>query len=111
MLPQLILAHGAERGGGYSVRGLRAPPHHAVLRIGAAKAVTEETALAECRRHALANRRVLDQRSRHKAAKTDQAGVERLWAVGNHVRPYRRMHAVCTDQKVAFGAGAVGKMR
>ena len=111
MLPQLILAHGAEISGGDAVRGLRAPPHHAVGRIRAAKAVAEEAALAERRHHALTDRRVLEQRSRRETAEADQAGVEWLWTVRNHMRPHCRMHAVGADQKIALGAGAVGEMR
>ena len=80
-----VLAHGAEGRGIGAMRRLRAPPHHAVVGIGAAKAVAEEAALPERRHHALADRHVLDHRSRHEAAEADQAGVERFWAVRDHV--------------------------
>ncbi len=53
-----ILAHGAKRRGVDAMRGLRAPPHHAVVGIGAAKAVAEKSALPERRHHALADRHI-----------------------------------------------------
>src|SRR6478672_11833800 len=93
------------------MRGLRAPPHRAVLGIGAAKAVAEKSALPERRLDALPDRRSIKQRARDEAAEADQPGVERFWPVGGHMRPHRRMHAVGTDQEITFGAGAVAKMR
>ena len=110
MLLQRILAHGAERRGVDAVRGLRAPPHHAVVGIGAAKAVAEKSALPERRLDALADRPSVEQRARHEAAEADQPGVERFWPVRNHMRAHHRMHAVGTDQEIAFGRGAVGEM-
>ncbi len=108
---QRILAHGAERRGIDAVRGLGAPPHHAVVRIGTAEAVAEEPALPECRLHALSDRDALDHRARHKTSEADQAGIEGGWAIRDDVRTHGGMHAVRADQEVAFGAGAVGKMR
>ena len=72
----LLLAHGAIGRRVDAVRGLRAPPHHAVVLVGTAKAVAEEAALPECRGDALADRRVRNHRPRNEAAKTDQAGVD-----------------------------------
>ena len=53
-----ILTHGAERRGDDAVRGLGTPPHHAVARIGTAKAVAEKSALPERRLHAPPERRL-----------------------------------------------------
>src|SRR5207247_10883507 len=105
---QRILAHGAERRGIAALRRLGAPPHHALARIGTTKAVAEKAALPERRLHALSDRGVLEQRPRYKSANTDQAGIERFWAIRNDMRAHRRMHAVGADQKIAFGAAAVG---
>lgn len=106
-----FLAHGAKFRGVDAMRRLRAPPHHAVVFIGAAKAVTKEPALPERRRHTLADRRIRDYRPRHEAAETNQAGVERLGPIGHHMRPHRRMNAISTNDEIALGKGAVGKMR
>src|SRR6202012_3389362 len=111
MPPDRVLTHGAEGRGLDTVRGLRAPPHRAVLGIGAAKAVAEEAALAERGLDPLPDSGVFQEPPRHKAAKTDQAGVERLGAEGNDMGTRGRMPPVRADPEVAFGAGAVGKMR
>ena len=106
-----ILAHGAKRRGIDAMRRLGAPPHYPVVWIGTAKAAAEKSALPERRIHALSDRGILDQRPRQKAAKPDQAGIERRGTIGNDMPAHRRMHAVRADQKVAFGAGAIGEVR
>src|SRR6202012_1588960 len=111
MPPDRVLTHGAEGRGLDTVRGLRAPPHRAVLGIGAAKAVAEEAALAERGLDTLPDIGVFQEPPRQKPAKPDKAGLERLWAKGNDMGARRRMHAVRADQEVAFSAGAVGKVR
>jgi hypothetical protein len=107
---QRLLIHGAEGCRVDAMRRLGAPPHHAVVRVGAAEAVAEKSALPEGRLHPLPDRGVREHGPRHKTAKTDQAGIERLGAVRNHMRAHGRMHAVGADQKIAFGAGAVGEV-
>src|SRR5438477_267132 len=97
----------------HSARGRRlgAPPHHAILGIGTAEPEAEKSAPPERRPHALACSAVLDQRARHKPAESDQAGIERFWAIGYDMGSHHRMDAVGADQEVAIGAGAVRKVR
>ena len=100
-----VLAHGAERRGVDAVRGLRAPPHHAVVGIGAAKAVAEESALPERRLDALPDRRVRQARERGtKPPKPIRPVSNGFGPSGITCVAHRRMHAVGADHEIAFGA-------
>src|SRR5579863_3669883 len=71
-----------------TLRRLRAPPHPTTERIGAAKAVTEETALTEGGLDPRSDSGVLDEGSRYKTAKADQSGVKRPWPVRQDMLTY-----------------------
>nr|WP_244607986.1 hypothetical protein [Bradyrhizobium vignae] len=47
---------------------------------------------------------------RHEAAEADQAGVERLRPVRHDLAAHDRVDAVCADQEIAFGGGAVSEI-
>ena len=112
MLLQRCLAHGAKRRRVDAMRGLRAPPHHAVVRIGAAKAVAEKAALPERRLDALADRRV--RRARDRGTKPPKP----IRPVSNGFGPSGITcvrTAECTPsapiRKSPSARGAVGEMR
>jgi len=111
MPPQRALVHRAEGRGVDAVDRLRAPAHRAVIRLGGAEAIAEETALSERHGEPWRGARRVQDRSRHEAAETDQSGIEGHGAIGNHMATHRRMHTIGADQEVALGAGAIGKMR
>src|SRR5262249_55335833 len=84
--------------------------HRSGVGIGTGEAVAEKAALAEGGDDALSDAGILDQGSRHETAETDEAGIERLWTIRDHVRPYGRMHAVSADHEIALGSRTIGKM-
>ncbi len=59
----------------HDVRGLRAPPHHAIVRIRAAIAIAEEAALAERGLDVPADRPAIEDGVRHEAAEPDRSGI------------------------------------
>ena len=108
MTSDRLLIHRAVGRSVETLGGLRTPPHCAFFRVRTAKPVTEESALSEGGLDALADAGILDQRPRHKAAESDQSGVERPRPVGYDMLANDRMHTVSANQKIALGAAAVG---